>query len=287
MNWRVVSPDWCVFAKRIASMLGVECSDKEDGAEAAIFIEMFPGMIEEALRCKNTPKICWWTGTDVRVYLSKPETYDFGNTVHVTDTPWLIYPLSKKVNPVCFLPMPCSLPSDNPPPYPKDPAILMYLSIHQARDIGRSVEFMKANRDIPIYLIDGPGMPISKTVIPDNVIALGNIRDEDRMEVFSKISLYIRFMYFDGMSQMVVEMKCLGRHVASTISAPYCELIEPDHTQEEISVAIRELMKSPPDKAGREWYKSVFSRETFARVVNGICDVKGWEPPNTVREGGA
>jgi hypothetical protein len=279
MNWKVVSPNWCVFGKRIASMLNIECSDKAEGAEAAIFIEMFPGMIEEALRYKTMPKICWWTGTDSRVYSANPETYDFGNTVHVTDTPWLIYPLSKKVHPVCFLPMPCSLKSDNPPPYPKDPAILMYVSQHQARDIERSVEFMKFNRWCPIYLLDGPGVPIPKTGLPEHVVALGNIRDEERMDLFSKISLYVRFMHFDGMSQSIVEMKCLGRHVASTIANPYCEIIEPGYTQVEVSAALRTLVQYPPDEKGREWYRSVFCEETFNRIVSDICKMKKWDSP--------
>lgn len=279
MNWRVVSPNWCIFGKRIASMLNIECSDKAEGAEAAIFIEMFPGMIEEALRYKHMPKICWWTGTDVRVYLANPQVYDFGNTVHVTDTPWLIYPLSKKVHPVCFLPMPCSLSSDNPPPYPKDPAILMYLSQHQARDVKRSIEFIKYNRWCPIYVMSGPVDSVVKDLMQDNVFPIGFIKDEDRMDLFKKISIYVRFMHFDGMSQLVVEMKSIGRHVASTITAPYCELIEPDFDQREISYNIRNIIGSPPSKEGEGWYRSVFNKETFDRVIRGICESRKWEGP--------
>jgi hypothetical protein len=282
MNWRVVSPQWCVFGKRIASMLGVEWSDKAEGAEAEIFIEMFPGMIEEALKYKSTPKICWWTGTDVRVYSANKETYDFGNTFHVTDTPWLIYPLSKKVHPVCFLPLPCSLNSDEAPPYPKDPAILMYLSQHQARDIDRSIEFLEFNQWCPIYVVHGPGVPVSFLPTRPHIINLGNVSDEDRMDLFSKISLYVRFMKFDGLSQLVVEMKSIGRHVASTIMTPFCELIEPDYSQKEISSSIVKLVESPPSPEGREWYRSVFNIETFGRIFEGICNKKGWEAPKGI-----
>jgi hypothetical protein len=282
MNWRVVSPNWCIFGKRIASMLNIECSDKAEGAEAAIFIEMFPGMIEEGLRYKHMPKICWWTGTDVRVYLANPQVYDFGNTVHVTDTPWLIYPLSKKVHPVCFLPMPCSLPSDNPPPYPKDPAILLYLSDHQARDIPRSVEFIKFNQWCPIYVTSGPGVPLPRVLdnfVQPNVYLIRHMEDNGRIELFSKISIYVRFMYFDGMSQLVVEMKSIGRHVASTIMTPFCEFIQPEYTQQEISDAIKELSKNPPVPEGRDWYRSVFSMDTFSRTLKGICELKKWGSP--------
>jgi hypothetical protein len=282
MNWRVVSPDWCVFGKRIASMLGVECSDKAEGAGAAIFIEMFPGMIEEALRYKNTPKICWWTGTDVRVYLENKETYDFGNSAHVTDTPWLIYQLSKKVNPVCFLPMPCSLNSDAPPPYPKDPSILLYLSDHQARDIPRSIEFIKHNQWCPIFVISGLGVRLPKALdgfSQSNVNLIGQATYGMMVHIFEKTSIYVRFMHFDGMSQLVVESKCLGRHVASTVMTPYCELIEPDFSQAEISEGIKNLIKDPPDEAGREWYRALFNFKTFGRIVGEICNEKKWEVP--------
>jgi hypothetical protein len=240
---------------------------------------MFPGMIKEALKYKYTPKICWWTGTDVRVYSENKETYDFGNAAHVTDTPWLIYQLSKKVHPVCFLPLPCSLNTEQAPPYPKDPAILMYLSAHQARDVERSIEFIKFNRDIPIYVMSGPVDSIVKGLLQDNVFPIGFIKDEERMDIFKKISLYIRFMHFDGMSQLVVEMKSIGRHVASTIMAPYCELIEPDFSQIEISAGIRNLIKNPPDESEREWYMSIFNFKTFGRILGEVCNAKRWEAP--------
>ena len=130
--------------------------------------------------------------------------------------------------------------------------------------------------------MSGPVAPVVGAGFQDNVFPIGFIKDEERIDLFKKISLYVRFMHFDGMSQLVVEMKCLGRHVASTVMSPHCELIYEEDSQRDISTMVRNLIKSPPDESGREWYRSVFNFETFRDVVRGICDAKKWEAPKGV-----
>jgi len=285
MEWRVVSPDWCIFGERIASLLGVErvAIAKEHGG--SIFIEMFPGMITEALKYPDSPKICWWTGTDARLYSENPKTYRFGNAMHVTDTPWLIYILSLKVNPVCFLPLPCSV--DSPPlPYPKDPAILMYLNEHRARDIKRSKKVISFIKDWPVYVMSGPAVckPVIGPDFPqDNVILVSAIDEDERVEVFKKISMFIRLMHYDGMSQLIVEMKSLGRHVITTVYAPHCDIVDPTQSPAEIANLAKQIVTAgPPLEAGTNWYRSIFNKTTFLRVLRGVCHVKGWEEPKAV-----
>ena len=277
MKWRIVSPQHCIFAKRVASMTGLEYSDQATGAEAAFFIEMFQPMIDKAVEFTG-PKICWWTGTDARIFAESPNSPDFGNAFHVTDTPWLVYLLSRKLKMVCFLPMPCSI-STEPLPYPEDPAILFYLNEHRARDVERSKAFIQYHRKIPIYVMCGIyNRPIMDIAAPGqtNVIRVDNVPDDDRLELFKKIGVYVRFMHFDGMSQLTIEMKILGRHVITTEFVPYAEIVSVKDSLRDISERMRNLIKQPPDPEGAKWYKQVFSMATFRRVLNGIGEQRHW-----------
>lgn len=275
MKWRVVSPQHCIFAKRVASIAGLDYSDQADGAEAALFIEMFSDNLIKATRFDG-PRILWWTGTDARQYVGSPNNFYFQNTVHVTDTPWLIYSLSTKVFPVCFLPMPCSIDSD-PLPYPSDPAILMYLNQHVARDIERSKQFIDYHRAHKIYVMCGLyNEPLTDLGNYDHLIHVDRVPDDQRLELFKKIGVYIRFMHFDGMSQLTIEMKYLGKHVVTSEFVPYAEIVDDEDSVQVISERIRGLINHPPNPAGTEWYRKIFSIDTFNQVLSSIGESRGW-----------
>jgi hypothetical protein len=236
---------------------------------------MFPAMIGEALKYPDSPKICLWTGTDALLCSESPIVYDFKNVVHVTDTPWLIHTMHKRLSPVSFLPIPCAIQS-SPLPYPKDPAILMYLNNHAARDINRSTKLIARTRDIPIYILHGKYNVQIDVGHQENLFYIDTLPDEELLELYSKISLYVRLMLRDGMSQLIVEMKSLGRHVVTTVLAPHCELVSPDQSPHEIYALIKQTISHPPAVVGTEFYRNLFNLKNFQRVLRGLCHAKGW-----------
>jgi hypothetical protein len=278
MNWKIISGDRSIFAQRLAGMLGLEILPRPEGSfDGLFFVDMLPENMAISQQYKTTPKICYWTGSDTRIFLNHGASSEFGPSIHVTDSPWLTIKLNARIPNVCFLPMPPDLP-DLTIPIEANPGILMYLNKHPARDIERSLSFIRAIKDIPIYIIRGPGVGVG---IPtqENVTDLKWIPDNKRGELFKKVSTHVRFMHYDGLSQTVIEMKMLGRHVFYTTHFPYCNYVDQEEKVEVTAQRVRETIQLPPDREGIEWYWSIFNRDNFSRILGDLCEKKGWGFP--------
>ena len=276
-NWQIISGDHSIFAHRLAGMLGLEIYPKPQGSFAGLFfVDMLPENMAISQEYGGIRKICYWTGSDARLFLNNGASAEFGPAIHVTDSPWLTIKLNSRLPNVCFLPMPPDVPKFDIPV--EEPGILMYLNKHPARDIKRSLSFIQSIHDIPIYIIRGPGMGVD---IPaqENVTDLKWMSDDAREEVFKKVSVYVRFMLYDGLSQTVIEMKILGRHVFYTTPFPYCNYVDPKDDVEMIAQRVRETVLLPLDQEGRKWYWSVFNKENFERILGQLCRDKGWSFP--------
>jgi len=276
-NWQIISGDHSIFAHRLAGMLGLEIYPKPQGSFAGLFfVDMLPENMAISQEYEGIRKICYWTGSDARLFLNNGASAEFGPAIHVTDSPWLTIKLNSRLPNVCFLPMPPDVPKFDIPV--EEPGILMYLNKHPARDIKRSLSFIQSIHDIPIYIIRGPGMGVD---IPaqENVTDLKWMSDDAREEVFKKVSVYVRFMLYDGLSQTVIEMKILGRHVFYTTPFPYCNYVDPKDDVEMIAQRVRETVLLPLDQEGRKWYWSVFNKENFERILGQLCKNKGWSFP--------
>jgi hypothetical protein len=83
-------------------------------------------------------------------------------------------------------------------------------------------------------------------------------------------------MKLDGLSQTVVEMKTLGRHVFYTTPMAHCHLIEPEESVESVATKIRAVIGSPLDEEGAKWYRSIFTVENFKNIVGDLCKQEGW-----------
>ena len=280
MNWQIVSGDRSIFALRLARMLGLKIVSQPEGSfDGLFFVDMLPENMAISQEYRKIPKICYWTGTDVRLFMNNGTKCEFGPSIHVTDSPWLVIKLNPRLANVCFLPMPPDLPALHIPVEP-NPGILMYLNQHPARDIKRSLAFIQSIRDIPIYVIRGPGIGVNLPV-QENVTDLKWITDDKRGEVFKKVSVHVRFMLYDGLSQTVIEMKMLGRHVFYTTSFPYCNYVDEKEGIEDIIQRVRKTILLPPDQEGREWFWSIFNQENFGRILGELCERQGWGFPGS------
>jgi hypothetical protein len=278
MNWQLVSGDRSIFAHRLGQMLGLKIHTEPEGSPDGLFlVDMLPENMAISQQYRAIPKICYWTGSDARLFLNNGASSEFGPSIHVTDSPWLAIKLNARLSKVCFLPMPPNLPKFDIPV--KQPGILMYLNKHGARDIKRSVAFIQAVQDIPIYVMRGPGIGVDLPV-QENLTDLKWIpNDDEREELFKKVSVYVRFMLYDGLSQTVIEMKMLGRQVFYTTPFPYCNYIEPEESVESVAQRVREAISLPPDRQARKWYWSVFNRENFNRILGQLVKKEGWSFP--------
>jgi hypothetical protein len=278
MNWQIISGDHSIFAQRLAGMLGFEILARPEGSfDGLFFVDMLPENMAISQEYRTTPKICYWTGSDSRIFLNNGASSEFGPSIHVTDSPWLVGKLNSRIPNVCFLPMPPDLPNITVPLEP-NPGILMYFNQHHARDIERSLSFIRCIRDIPIYVVCGPGMGVD---IPtqENVTDLKWVRDDKRGDLFKKVSVHVRFMKYDGLSQTVIEMKMLGRHVFYTTRFPYCNYIDQEEKVEVTAQRVREAISLPRDEDGIKWYWSIFNRDNFSRILGKLCEKKGWDFP--------
>jgi hypothetical protein len=161
----------------------------------------------------------------------------------------------------------------------KPPGVLIYINLHEARDIDRTKKVIKLLPDIPIYLTAGQGRKVIKESFQNNIIDVGWISGEQRYDLFKKISVYLRLMNFDGTSQFVIEMKILGRHVFYTLPAPYCNYVKSEDSPQEIAQAIREQINVPIDLEGAAWYRKVFSKRNFVETIRSLCALKAWDFP--------
>jgi len=280
MIWKIVSYDNSVFAKRLNRMFGIEVCLKPEGRfDGLFFFNMAPAHLSFAHKYHRIPKICYWTGMDARLFVEdKNASADFGNALHVTDSPLLVGKLSQKVSSPCFLPIPPYLPNLDIG-IERPAGILMYLTDHKARDIERSKAFIKQIHDIPIYMLHGKGKKVVDGKFQDNIIDLDWIEDEARESIFRKVSVHIRLMHYDGLSQTVVEMKMLGRHVFYTEIVPYCNPVEADDSPSDIAELVRQKIDAPLDIEGAEYYRRVFSKENFLKIITELCALKGWDFP--------
>jgi hypothetical protein len=278
MIWKIASSDNSVFARRLERMLGLEvCIRPEGKFDGLFFFTMNPTHRRLASdQYGQVPKVCYWTGSDAKQFLDNAGEKDgFGSALHATDSPMLVAPLSKKLSSTPrFIPLfPCL-------PKPEieiegAPGILMYVPEAEAQDVKRSRALMDKIRDIPIYVLHGKGKKAISS--QDNVVSLDWIEDDDREGIFKKVSIFVRLMNYDGLSQTVVEMKSLGRHVFYTGLAPYCNRVSAADSPETIADKVRSTVNEPLDAEGAEWYRKVFSMENFKRITRKLCQTKGWD----------
>jgi hypothetical protein len=281
MNWQIISGDRSIFAQRLAGMLGLKIFSQPQGSfDGLFFVDMLPENMAISQEFKSIPKICYWTGSDARLFLNDGAGREFGPSIHVTDSPWLTIKLNSRIPNVCFLPMPPDIPKFDIPLEP-NPGILMYLNQHPARDIKRSLSFIQSVHDIPIYVVRGPGIGVNPPV-QENVTDLKWMTDDEREEVFKKVSVYVRFMLYDGLSQTVIEMKILGRHVFYTSHFPYCNYIDPKEDVETVAQRVREAISLPLDREAVKWYWSVFNRENFNKILGQLVKKEGWSFPQVM-----
>jgi hypothetical protein len=279
MTWQIISGDRSIFAQRLAGMLGLKIFSQPQGSfDGLFFVDMLPENMAISQEYRGTPKICYWTGSDARLFLNDGAGREFGPSIHVTDSPWLTIKLNSRIPNVCFLPMPPDIPKFDIPLEP-NPGILMYLNQHPARDIKRSLSFIQSIHDIPIYVMRGPGIGVD-ILAQENVTDLKWIPSDDkREEIFKKISVYVRFMLYDGLSQTVIEMKMLGRHVFYTSNFPYCNYVDPKDGVDAVAKRVREVISLPLDKQAIKWYWSVFNRENFNKILGQLVKKEGWSFP--------
>jgi hypothetical protein len=276
MIWKIISYDDSIFTKRLQQMLGREvCREPEGKFDGLFFFSMNPRHQYLAAGYQQTPKICYWTGSDGRQFLGDGKAIDnFGLALHATDSPLLVMKLSIKLPTPCFIPFPPYLPKSEIK-IEGPPGILMYVAECEAQDVGRSKAFINEIRDIPIYVLHGRG---KKAIFSyDNIVSLDWIEDDDKEEIFKKVSVFVRLMNFDGLSQTVVEMKSLGRHVFYTGFAPYCHQIQESDSPSRIAENVRSIINAPLDIEAAKWYRKVFSVENFRKITGKLCQTKGWD----------
>lgn len=280
MKWKIISMEGSAIARRLGVMFGMEMSGSVEGKyDGLIFISVGPWHIDNLHKFKGVPKILYWTGTDVRLFLEdKKRKPDFDDAIHVTDSPGLISKLGGKIPLVYFLPMPPYLPVaeiELERPY----GILIYITRHVARDVERTKAVIKELPNIPIYVLKGQGVKIIDNKFQKNIVDFEWICEEEKRKLFRNVSVYLRLMNFDGLSQLVIEMKSLGRHVFYTNPTPFCDFVVSGESSKEIARRVLDKIETPLDMVGAEWYKTVFSKENFSKTAKTLCAERGWDFP--------
>lgn len=272
--------DNSAVAIRLGITFGIETARKVEGKfDGLIFFNVGPNHLSHIVKFNDVPKILYWTGTDAKIFLEdKKSKIDFGESIHVTDSPGLISKLGEKIPMVYFLPIPLYLPVPKielEEPY----GVLVYINRHIARDIERTKAVMKELPNIPFFVLSGQGTKIPEKDFPTNVTTFEWISEERKRDLFKKVLVYLRLMNFDGLSNFVIETKALGRHVVYTNPAPFCDFVSPEESPKTIANRIERKMKTPLDIEGAEWYKAVFSKENFLNTAKSLCAKKGWDFP--------
>jgi hypothetical protein len=280
VKWKIIAMDNSAVAIRLGVTFGIETARKVEGKfDGLIFFNVGPNHLSHIVKFYNVPKILYWTGTDVKMFLEdKKSKPDFSKSIHVTDSPNLISKLGEKISTVYFLPIPLYLPVPKielEEPY----GVLVYINRHIARDIRRTKAVMEELPNIPFFVLSGQGTKVPKEEFPSNVTTFEWISEERKRDLFKKVSVYLRLMNFDGLSNFVIEMKALGRHVVYTNPAPFCDFVTLEESPKTIANRVERKMKMPLDTEGAEWYKTVFSKENFSRTAKELCAKKGWDFP--------
>jgi hypothetical protein len=276
MKWKIVTTENSEIAYRLGRMFGMEVSDEvDDRCDGLFLFAMGPSHLARMGKIRHVPKICYWTGTDSRLFLERSDVVDFGEAIHITDSPWLPIKLSTKIPLVCFVPLPPHL-SQVDIEIQRPGGIMMYLTHHPARDIERSKALIRQIPDVPVYVFHGKGRKVIDGSFQSNIVDVDWVPDEDRKEIFKQIAVHVRLMNFDGLSQTVIEMKMIGRHVFYSNPSPYCEYVAPEDSVEAIANRIRSKLDCPLDIDGAWWYRSVFSKSNFLTIVKRLCALKRW-----------
>ena len=275
-KWQIITTGGSIFGERMSKILGMDFSSKIDRKyDGAILVDIQHESMRECYSHKGVPKICYWIGSDGRRVINEKENLDFGEVLHIMDSPWLASFMGEKIKQTYFVPMPYHLPIESMS-YPEEPGILFYLSVHPARNIERCKAVIRAITDVPIYVIKSNGTGVIDKNFQNNVFVFDRLTDQARIDLFKKVSLYVRLMHWDQLSQLVIEMKVLGKHVLYTSPAPYCKFVKPEDSTEAIVKMIRERLPVLPDGRGSIWYRQFFSKEQFLRSIRTLCEQKKW-----------
>lgn len=278
MKWQLISPGGSIFIRRLSKMFGIDWYKEPTGwFDGLIMLGIWENEgLEIALKYPDLPKIAIWSGSDAKYLQESKREFNFGKIIHITDTLWLVYPLHKHFKEICFVPLPVYLPFDWDIPMPKKTGILIYAPKHPAQDVERIKAFVRQVKDVSIYVLTKGDKPIIDKRFQNNIHYQELMNEEERAEVFSQVNILVKLMKYDAMSQTVVEMKCLRRHVFWTISAPYCKLIEPGLRMDILARMVKNPALLRQDIEGAKYYRNLHTPAQFLKIVKELCSKKGW-----------
>lgn len=278
MKWQLISPGGSIFIRRLSKMFGIEWFKEPTGQfDGLIMLGIWENEgLEVALKYPDLPKILIWSGSDAKFFQESKKEFNFERAIHITDTPWLVYPLHKYFNDICFVPLPVYMPFDWNIPMPRKPGILIYAPKHHAQDVARLKTFVRQARGIPIHVLTKGDQPIVDKRFQNDVHYHESVKEEDRADIFRQVNVLVKLMKHDAMSQTVVEMKCLKRHVFWTTRAPYCRLIEPGLRMDILARMVRNPALLRPDAEGAKYYHELHTPAMFLKMVKELCSKKGW-----------
>lgn len=150
------------------------------------------------------------------------------------------------------------------------------------------VEEFKGNSSIKFVfygnkeLLDLPGY--DDFADPHNCHQRFYIGGEEKKQLYKETYVYLRHTEHDGLPEIIVELKKMGRHVIMNYPYPHCIVA---YTKDEIVKHINRLYKEfkdegrPLDVRGKLYYRQKYSKENFIKrfieIIYGESCLKKWE----------
>ena len=216
---------------------------------------------------KHKKIIAWWIGTDVLHSIIYRLDFSKVNIKHICVHERLQTEL-KTIN-VDSKVVPLIADKIADIPFPEKPGVLLYIPDEREVFFNLNVllNIIRKNPDIDFYVYG------RKKAIKgfSNLYNVGMIYGNDKIELYKKISLYIRIPFHDGLPNSMIEMLTNGRRVIHNYPYSYVDFL--CSNMDDLNSMVNKLYNKSLEKEALEYYRSNYNITVMHKSLNKILDV--------------